>query len=135
MAMELGVTPIFASGCLAFTKEAEALVPGIGAVAVKFGVSPGSGDEMSVQEYEKKNLGAIHIHPEKVRKMIKKGAYDALEKYKADPKSFILPDIKPPYVYQVTIRPDGDKKGYKYRTVHPTSAIQVLLGNGETTYE
>ena len=33
------ITPIFASGCVAFTKEAEALVPGIETVAVKEGVT------------------------------------------------------------------------------------------------
>ena len=41
-AAQLGIRTIFASGDLALTKEAQALVPGIETVAVKRGTTPGA---------------------------------------------------------------------------------------------
>ncbi|MCL2517533.1 MAG: M55 family metallopeptidase [Oscillospiraceae bacterium] len=135
VSMELGVTPIFASGCLALTKEAEAIVPGIQTAVVKFGVTPGSGDECNVEKYAARNLGAVHYHPEKAREIIKKNAYDALTRFKTHPETFKLPDIKAPYTLEMVTRPEGDGKSVKYRVTHPTSIIDLLNGKGETTYE
>ena len=64
-------TPIFASGCLAFTREARYFVQGIETVAVKEGVQSGTGDECTAEQYELRNSGAIHLHPEAARKRIR----------------------------------------------------------------
>ena len=99
-----GITPIFASGCLAFTKEAVALVKGIETVAVKEGVQSGTGEECTAESYEKRNWGAIHLQPEAARKAIREGAERALRRYIADPGSFVPTTIAPPYSKQVILR-------------------------------
>jgi len=128
----LGVQVIFASGCLAFTKEAEALVPGIQTVAVKFGVTPGSGDECTHEEYMDRNLGAVHLHPEKARKLIKKGAYDALKRFITNPETFGMPVFEPPFELECIVRKTGGVEGYTIVTTNPTSVPDLLNGKGET---
>lgn len=103
-----GVVPIFASGCLALTKEAQSFVPGIETVAVKEGVMNGTGDECTAEQYEKRNWGAIHLHPVKARELIRAGAEKALRRYMEDPDSFKPMKISPPYTYRVIFRPDKD---------------------------
>ncbi len=97
LAGQYGVTPIFASGCLAFTKEARALVPGIETVAVKEGITPGSGAECSAKAYEYRNWGAIHLQPQKARELISEGACRALRRFCSAPESFRPPKILPPF--------------------------------------
>ncbi len=99
-----GITPIFASGCLAFTKEAEALVKGIETVAVKEGTQSGTGDECSIEEYENRNWGAIHLQPQTARKLIREGAERALRRYMENPDSFQPPKISAPYSKKVIYR-------------------------------
>jgi len=112
LASQYGVKTIFASGCLAFTKEAKALVEGIETVAVKEGVMPGSGDELSEAAYEKRNWGAIHLHPVKARELIREGAYRALKRYMDDPDSFRTTPVSAPFSRTVTYREAGGKKNY-----------------------
>ena len=107
-----GVKTIFASGCLAFTKEAQALVEGIETVAVKEGVMPGKGDELSEAAYEKRNWGAIHLQPEAARKLIREGAFRALRRYIENPDSFRTVKITAPYSRKVTYREVGGKVHY-----------------------
>lgn len=90
MAAHFGLTPIFASGCLAFTKEAKSLVDGIETVAVKEGVTPGSGEECMAEEYRARNAGAIHVHPTVARRMIREGAEKALLRYRENKNSFSI---------------------------------------------
>lgn len=104
MGQVYGITPIFASGCLAFTKEAAALVKGIETVAVKEGVQSGTGEDCTAEEYEKRNWGAIHMQPEAARKAIREGAERALRRYIADPGSFSAPAISPPYSKTMVLR-------------------------------
>ena len=73
-ASQLGVRTIFGSGDLAFTKEAQSLVPGIETVAVKRGTTQGRGDECDRDAYGKRNLAAIHFQPVRARQMICAGA-------------------------------------------------------------
>jgi len=104
MGAQYGITPIFASGCLAFTKEAEALVPGIETVAVKEGVQPGSGDDCTAESYERRNWGAVHLQPEEARRRIRQGAEKALKRFLENPESFTIPKIEAPFSKQVTYR-------------------------------
>ena len=121
-----GVTPIFASGCLAFTKEAEALVPGIETVAVKEGVQPGTGDECTEDEYRLRNGGAIHLHPEVARKRIREGAERALHRYQEKPESFAPTKIAPPYTGTIIFREYNGQRNYK-RTLSDFHDLSDLL--------
>ena len=112
LASVYGVKTIFASGCLAFTKEAQSLVEGIVTVAVKEGVTPGSGDECDEQTYRNRNTGAIHLQPQKARELIREGAYNALMKYKENPESFKSVKLDPPYSKLVVYRCAAGKIGY-----------------------
>ena len=106
------VVPIFASGCVAFTKEAQEMVKGIETVAVKEGLMPGSGDECTTEQYRDRNFAAIHVQPETARKMIRDGAERALRRYWSNPESFCrLQTVSPPYSRRVMYR-DGRVEDY-----------------------
>ena len=63
---------------------------------------------LTAEQYEKRNWGAIHLHPLKARELIREGAEKALRRFKEDPDSFQPMKIEPPYTYCVTFRPDKD---------------------------
>ena len=106
-AAQLGIRTIFASGDLALTKEAQALVPGIETVAVKRGTTPGRGDECDTETYAKRNLGAIHFQPERARQMILAGAERAIRRALADPSLGVVP-LKPPFERVTILRAQKD---------------------------
>lgn len=114
LANEYGTTPIFASGCLAFTKEAETLVEGIETVAVKEGVQPGTGAECTADEYRVRNAGAIHLQPVTARKLIREGAERALRRYIENPESFRTVKIQPPYSGVLIHREHEGQRNYKW---------------------
>ncbi|HOV73531.1 MAG TPA: M55 family metallopeptidase [Candidatus Hydrogenedentes bacterium] len=124
-AAELGVPAFFGSGDLAFTKEAEALAPGIVTCAVKRGVMPGTGEECTVDEYRKRNAGAVHTTPVRARAMIRKAAEAALWKLKKNPPPPVA--CKAPFERVAVLRPE--KTGEPRRTAretHPTSVIELM---------
>ncbi|MSS69900.1 MAG: hypothetical protein EXS64_00265 [Candidatus Latescibacteria bacterium] len=123
-ASELGVRVIFASGEEAFTKEVQALTPGAETVSVKRGTTPGKGDELDVQRYSRFHLGAIHVSPERSRRMIREGAERAVRR--AQKESFGLIDLKPPFERVARFRQDGDRPRAISREVHPSSVIGVM---------
>ncbi|HGJ64682.1 TPA: hypothetical protein ENS27_04750, partial [bacterium] len=94
-ASELGVRTIFGSGDLAFTKEAQALFPGIETVAVKRGIRAGTGDNLSDKEYMNFTGSAIHFSPIKARQLIREGALRAITRAKKE--NFGIIKIDPPY--------------------------------------
>jgi len=108
-AQPFGVVPIFGSGCLAFTKEAEALVPGIETVVVKEGLVPGSGDECTEIAYECRNWPAIHMQPEAAREVIRAGAKRAVERFLSNPETFCPTRISAPYSSRLVLRQSGGK--------------------------
>jgi D-amino peptidase len=124
-ASQLGVRVILGSGDLAFTKEAQALVPGIETVAVKRGTTPGRGDECDATTYGKRNLAAVHHHPERAREMIRVGAERAIRRAKAEPGWGLIP-LQPPYEKISVLRPDGDKPKRTFRTTHPGDVIALM---------
>jgi D-aminopeptidase len=126
-ASQLGIRCIFGSGDLAFTKEAQALVPGIETVAVKRGTTPGRGDECDPEAYAKRNLGAIHFQPERARQMIGEAAERAVRRALADP-SFGLVRFQPPYERVVITRAAVGKPQSTRRTTHPDDVIALLNG-------
>ena len=119
-ASQLGVRAIFGSGDLAFTLEAQKLVPGIETVAVKRGTSPGRGDELDADEYRKKNAAAIHKQPQRACEMIRKGAVRAMARAKRE--DFGIIELKPPFKRVGVFR-----KPYTYAIeTHPNDVIALI---------
>ena len=122
---ELGVPAFFGAGDLAFTKEAEALAPGIVTCAVKRGVTPGRGEECTLDEYRQRNAGAIHIPPPRAREMIRKSAETAMRNLRKTPRALI--PLKAPFEQVTMLRPET-KGGPKMisKESHPTSFIGLM---------
>jgi len=124
-ASQLGVRTIFGSGDTAFTKEAQALVPGIETVAVKRGTTPGRGDECDAEAYAKRNLAAIHYQPVRARQMILAGAERAIQRAKADPSLGIVP-LKPPFEKVTILRPRSGQPKQIGRSSHLSDVIALM---------
>ncbi len=125
-ASELGIPVIFGCGDLAFAKEAEALVPGIETVAVKRGVRrAGPGETLDDHAYRQHNAGAIHVPPERARRLIEAGARRAVAM--AGTRGPGLIPLTPPFERVVVLR---RHEGHPARTVsrerHSTSVIALL---------
>ena len=125
-AKELGIPSIFATGEQAFAEEAEALSPGVITVAVKRGLLPDGLEHVDADTYSRSKLSAVHLAPERSRKLIKKGARKAARKLRKSPKDFGYKEIHPPYVRTATFRQRGDTPGYHARDEHPNSLIELL---------
>lgn len=123
-ASEIGVRSIFGSGDRAFCLEAAALVPGIETVAVKRGTTPGRGDECDARQYAARNTSAIHLHPERARKLIRAGAERALRR--AQKESFGLIPLKPPFEMIKKYRATDTRPKATLRGTHPTSVIALF---------
>lgn len=123
-ASELGVRAIFGAGDEAFTKEAAALVPGIETVSVKRGTTPGRGDECTAEEYQRRNYGAIHLHPEEARKRIRECAARAVRR--ASTEDFGLIELKPPFERVCRFRAYEDQPKAIAREHHPSSFIALM---------
>jgi D-amino peptidase len=129
-ASELGVRTIFGSGDEAFTREAEALVPGIETVAVKWGVKSGTGDDLGEDEYRRFTASARHIHPIQARRLIREGAVRAMQR--ARNEEFGIIPLHPPFEKVTTFRPNAGRPARtRARTTHPTSVIAVMNQHGE----
>jgi len=123
-ASELGIPTIFGAGDLAFTKEAEALVPGIETVSVKRGNRAGRGDECGSAAYGKRNLGAVHKSPRGARALIREGAARAVERAKDE--SFGIHELKAPFERIAVFRHnDADPRMYS-RESHESSVAELL---------
>lgn len=128
-ASELGIRSIFGSGDLAFTKEAQDLVPGIETVAVKRGLQSGSGEDLAREEYEKWNLAAVHLHPAKARDLIEQGARRALER--AGKAKFGLIPLNPPFKRVAVFRRTKDSPKMVDHASHDTSFIALMNLRGK----
>lgn len=129
-AVELGVKPIFGSGDQAFIEEAEALMPGIETVAVKYGTTPGKGDDCTADEYRSRNKAAVHFSPERSRQMIYEGALRAATRFR-EGMEVGLPNLQPPYMVEARWRGVDGKPGKYCSCDHSSSiarAINVSLG-------
>lgn len=130
---ELGVRHIFACGCEAFTKEAQALVPGIETVAVKRGMQTDPGHHLPEAAYRRHNIAAIHLAPEEARRRIRAGARRAVER--AGKEDFGLVCLKAPYEMRVVTRATELLPPRVSRTVHPSSVIALLNREGTSSSE
>ncbi len=122
---ELGVPAFFGAGDLAFTKEAEALAPGIITCAIKRGVMAGTGEDCALEEYKHRNEGAVHTPPVRARAMIRKSAEAAAWKLRKNPPPLI--PLKAPFERVTLLRPDkpGEPKRIA-RETHLTSFIEAM---------
>ena len=129
-ASELGIRTIFGSGDGAFTYEAMALAPGIETVAVKYGLNPGIGDELTEEQYKLFTASARHIHPVRARKLIREGALRAIQRAKTE--DFGIIPLHPPFEKVTKRRVTAD---CPHRTIsrvsHLTSVIAVMNLRGE----
>jgi D-amino peptidase len=123
-ASELGIRYVFASGEEAFAREAQALIPGIETVTVKRGIQPGTGEELTTDEYRNFHLAAIHLHPQRACELIRQGAERALRRAQSD-KSFGLIPMQPPYEMVVTQRARRGGREVA-RVTHPSSYAALL---------
>ncbi|MEO2003505.1 MAG: M55 family metallopeptidase, partial [Candidatus Poribacteria bacterium] len=124
-ASELGIRTIFGCGDLAFTVEAPALVPGIETVCVKRGLRPGSGDEMTTAQYEHRNTAAVHVQPERARRMIEAGAEKAL--LRAGSEEFGIIPLTGPFERVARFRPENSDDPITIsRETHPTSVVGMM---------
>jgi len=122
----IGVRSIFAAGDEAFSKEAANLVKGIETVAVKRGLTPGTGNDYDTEGYRNRNLAAVHYHPEKARELIKKGAERALNRFIEDRYSFQLIELKPPFRREIEYRPSGNIPAYRAYAEHDSDFIEMM---------
>jgi len=124
-ASELGVPAFFASGDRALTEEAQELVPGIVTCEVKRGVTAGTGEDCTREEYQRRNAGAIHTPPVRARQVIREAAEAALRKLEATPPALI--PLVPPFHRIAVFRPD-EKQPRKTvsRESDPHSVIEVM---------
>jgi D-amino peptidase len=123
-ASELGVRSIFGSGDRAFCAEAQALVPGIETVEVKRGTTPGRGEDLSKTDYGRRNLSAIHSHPERAREMIRAGAERAVRR--AAEEDFGIVPLTPPFQRVTVLREDGEAPRRRSVDTHPDSVITAM---------
>ena len=130
LAGEMGIPSIFGSGDRAFCKEAAQLTPWTHTVEVKAGVASGKGDECTAEEYEARNNGAIHLHPEAAREKIREGARCALEAFRANPQQFKPLAFSPPFTVEGADRPDQTCPERRYFCV--TSANSLLQAMNDT---
>jgi D-aminopeptidase len=124
-ASELGVRVIFGSGDEAFTREGQALVPGIETVAVKRGVRSGTGDNLAREAYMRFTASAMHLHPAKARRLIREGALRAIRR--AQQEDFGIIQLTPPFERVAKFRPNADNPNWTIsRETHPSSVIALM---------
>ncbi len=67
---------------------------------------------MCRDEYAQQNLGAEHIHPAIVRRLLEQKPEEAVRKLISEPESFRYPDLKKPYYivreYRAGVFPDKE---------------------------
>jgi len=124
-ASQLGIRAIFAAGELALTQEAQALVPGIETVAGKRGTKPGRGDECSEEQYAARNKGAVHLHPSRVRQMIREGAERAVRR--ATRESFGIIPFRPPFRRVLVLRHNQTIPWRRYAIEEHPSDVCALM--------
>lgn len=125
-AAELGIPVIFGAGEQAFTEEVKALTPWAETASGKRGVTPGKGDELTTDQYRARNLGAVHLSPERARTLIRQGAERAAHRL-ARGESFGQIPLKAPFERVGCFRPgvEGEPRTVS-RETHPTSVIAAL---------
>jgi D-amino peptidase len=124
-AAELGIPTFYASGDRALAFEAQALIPGIETCTVKRGVTQGTGEECTTEQYAQRNAGAVHLSPVRARELIRRTAEEAARKLKKHPPDLI--PLHAPFDSVTILRPNvaGQPKMVS-RSSHRTSVIELM---------
>ncbi|MFP4028453.1 MAG: M55 family metallopeptidase [Candidatus Brocadiia bacterium] len=125
-ARQLGVPTFLACGEKAFIEEAEALTLGVITAWGKRGLLPDGLEDMDLASYRRAKLSAVHFSPKESQGRIHEAAEKAAIKLKSDPSSFHYPDLQPPYVRTIRLRPDEDHPARVFRDTHPDSFIELM---------
>lgn len=130
-----GASPIFAAGEEALEAELKELGERIHFVSVKRGVTMDNGLYLDTDEYEKHNLGAVHIHPKEARRRIYKGAREAIEDFIQNRCKF--PPVCPPapYIMETWYRKHGDKPAFKTIQRHDNDLMKLFSAPREVLSE
>ncbi len=129
IATEMGVRSIFASGCRAFCREAEDLIPGIETAAVKKGTQKEPGNHLPAEAYREHNKAAVHLHPERAASLIREGAERAVAR--AREESFGFAELPGPPYERVTIRRgDSSRPPTILRQAHESSLLEAYRSPG-----
>ena len=123
-----GVPLVMLSGDVAACEEARQLVPSIETVAVIEGVKRGSTEGMTTDQALDFNVPAIHLSPEKSRRLIREGARRCLSKVESMERFW----VDPPYEMVRVGRPDD--QGRVIRAVN-RSDDYIDLYRQKTEYE
>jgi D-amino peptidase len=126
---ELDIPVIFAAGEKAFIDEVKMLTPHVITAAVKEGTIPGSGNELTGEQYEVFHEGAIHLSPIKAREIIYAQARVAGELFHKEPAKFVPLKLSPPYKLIQRFRPYKGESAKTLVREHPTSVIDLLNGS------
>ncbi len=124
-ASHMGIPTVFGSGDLAFTREAGNLVPGIETVSVKRGTTAGKGDECDALAYAKRNLGAVHLQPQRARQLISAGAERAIRRARTE-KNFGVVPLRPPFEQVTILRAKNEHPMRISRMAHPSDVIALM---------
>lgn len=124
--MELGIPAIFAAGEEAFTHEAQDLTPGVVTVSVKRGTKKDGLDDLSTEDYATAKLNAIHLSHAEACRRLKRGAEDAVRRFKKDRSQFRYPTLQAPFVRITRFRSSKNEPAWTSRTEHPTSLIALM---------
>lgn len=101
---ERGIPVVFASGDLALTYEAQALIPGIFTTAVKEGFNASLDISCPAEAVMARESAALHYPREEVLKNIRQQSRRALRQYRCQPESFAIKPLLPPYQIQAEYR-------------------------------
>lgn len=125
-AASFGIRSIFCSGDEAMAGEATDLTAGIETVTVKRGLTPGSGDECTMDEYRNRNSSALHLHPTEARNLIRQHSRQALLRLIQNAESFALLRITAPYRRDVRYRGTGIAPAYRTYSQDDSDLIRML---------
>lgn len=128
---ELGIPMIFAAGEQAFCEEVFALTPWVTTAAVLQGTLPGTGNDLTGEQYANANIGAIHLQPKAACQLIHQQAALAAKRFQTHRDSFKLLKFNPPYQLTQKFRPYSTRNAYTAQGEHATSVIALF--NGPTT--
>lgn len=86
----------------------------------------------STEEYEIRNLGAVHMHPNRARACIREAASAAIKDFIGNPDKHKPLYIKPPYVLETWFRRTGTAPPYKTTQRHPSDIVALHSASKET---
>ncbi len=128
LASQYGFPVIFASGEKALEIEVKELTPWVHTAAVKEGVTPGKGDECTNEQYEVRNLSAIHLSPAKARALIREKSEIAMTDFIENKEKFELVKLEPPFVMERRYRSIKGEPPFTLRSESMKSLASALNG-------